>query len=192
MYYVNFDSMITATFKIVLEKWPINKFHAPSEMTKLELTTVSNHFSTGITRFRLLSDEEFREWQTSRQSNQHATSTSNAVPISNDMDVDDPAHEGRGAIALTDEGRGAIALTDEGRGAFVLTDQSNTADYRPAMSAVTNSSTALPATVINFGSGVTDAYGNTMFIPYKPRKERSDKGKRKSGSTSVAENIAPV
>ncbi|PCH38802.1 hypothetical protein WOLCODRAFT_21188 [Wolfiporia cocos MD-104 SS10] len=64
MIYTNFDSAITAKYRIIVEGWPLTDFCCPSDVGSCnELLVLSHMFKTSTTRFCLLSSEEFKRWK---------------------------------------------------------------------------------------------------------------------------------
>ena len=65
MSYVNFDKAITERYGIVIENWPLAKFRAPGEIcSRPELEILVTSWTSGATRFRSMSDEEWMAWRT--------------------------------------------------------------------------------------------------------------------------------
>ncbi|KAL7283899.1 hypothetical protein ACG7TL_001171 [Trametes sanguinea] len=64
MFYVNFDHHVTLPHGVVLEGWPPNiKFAAPGKFNSIpELQTLYSAWDTGATRFRSLTNTEWRDW----------------------------------------------------------------------------------------------------------------------------------
>ncbi|KAG2151619.1 uncharacterized protein EDB93DRAFT_1040169, partial [Suillus bovinus] len=63
MYYTNFDTNITAKYRVVLEKWPLSKFCCPGDISsRNELHVLYHAWHTNTTCFRRLSDGEFEDW----------------------------------------------------------------------------------------------------------------------------------
>ncbi|KAG1745381.1 uncharacterized protein EDB91DRAFT_1080309 [Suillus paluster] len=67
MYYTNFDTNITAKYRVVLEKWPLSKFCCPGDISSCnELRVLYHAWNTNTTCFRQLSDVEFKDWENGR------------------------------------------------------------------------------------------------------------------------------
>ena len=67
MSYVNFDKAITERYGIVIENWPLTKFRAPGEIcSRPELEILVTSWTSGATRFRSMSDEEWMAWRTTQ------------------------------------------------------------------------------------------------------------------------------
>ena len=64
MIYKDFEGSITMKFGIVLDNWPTKVFQPPSAMSHLEAEVSLRSWETGSTRFRALSDDEWRAWLT--------------------------------------------------------------------------------------------------------------------------------
>ncbi|KAI1782517.1 hypothetical protein LXA43DRAFT_905549, partial [Ganoderma leucocontextum] len=63
MYYINFDKHITFKFGVILENWPVQKFTAPGNFSAIPIISIIyTAFESGATRFRSLSDEEWKQW----------------------------------------------------------------------------------------------------------------------------------
>jgi hypothetical protein len=63
MYYQNFDSRVTLAYGVIIEGWPLPKFCCPSDVGSFtEVQLLYESWKSGATRFRKLSDSEFKAW----------------------------------------------------------------------------------------------------------------------------------
>ncbi|TFK79898.1 hypothetical protein K466DRAFT_446878, partial [Polyporus arcularius HHB13444] len=63
MFYVNFESHMTAKYGVVIRNWPIRKFTAPGNINSLPtLSILYNVWRSGATHFRRLDDGEWQQW----------------------------------------------------------------------------------------------------------------------------------
>lgn len=61
MNYEAYETAIADKFGVIIEHWPLETFAAPGKFcTLVELRTLHNAWASGATRFRKLSDEEFK------------------------------------------------------------------------------------------------------------------------------------
>ncbi|KAI1782952.1 hypothetical protein LXA43DRAFT_904549, partial [Ganoderma leucocontextum] len=61
--YKNFDVHITEHSGIVVEHWPLPVFRAPGDISSsVELQTLIDAWTTGATYFRVMGEDELREW----------------------------------------------------------------------------------------------------------------------------------
>ncbi|KAG2128014.1 hypothetical protein DEU56DRAFT_915618 [Suillus clintonianus] len=67
MYYQNFDTNITAQYRIIIENWPLAKFCAPGDISsRNELSVLYRAWESDATRFHHLTDTEFELWKEDR------------------------------------------------------------------------------------------------------------------------------
>ncbi|RDX41464.1 hypothetical protein OH76DRAFT_1301346, partial [Lentinus brumalis] len=63
MFYVNFESRMTAKYGVVVRNWPIRKFTAPGNVNSLPtLSILYNAWRSGATHFHRLDDDQWRQW----------------------------------------------------------------------------------------------------------------------------------
>ena len=64
MAYKNFEADITLQHGIIIEDWPLDRFGPPGSFSSIPtLTTLVTAWTSGMTRFRSLSDEEWTAWR---------------------------------------------------------------------------------------------------------------------------------
>ncbi|KAG1736612.1 uncharacterized protein EDB91DRAFT_1249918 [Suillus paluster] len=64
MYYQNFDTNVTAQYRIIIENWLLAKFWAPSDISSHnELSVLYCAWESDATQFRCLTDTEFELWE---------------------------------------------------------------------------------------------------------------------------------
>ncbi|KAG6895430.1 hypothetical protein C0992_001273 [Termitomyces sp. T32_za158] len=66
MSYVGFDEKFTVPYGVVIEKWPIQRFIPPSELTRPEVDVLLGAWSSGTTSFRRMEQEEWDKWLADR------------------------------------------------------------------------------------------------------------------------------
>ena len=63
MAYVNYGEHITAKYGVIIENWALKKFVAPGSINSIPMLTVLKQaLETGVTRFRALSDDDWKKW----------------------------------------------------------------------------------------------------------------------------------
>ncbi|KAG1840939.1 hypothetical protein DFJ58DRAFT_845208 [Suillus subalutaceus] len=76
MYYTNFDTSITAKYRMVLEKWPLSKFCCPGDISSCnELRVLYHAWNTNTMCFQRLSDVKFEDWENGRDVDEDNNST---------------------------------------------------------------------------------------------------------------------
>lgn len=190
MYYKNFDENITAKYGVVCRSWPLQKFCSPADLSsRNEVEILYNAWKTGTASFERMSDADWTSW-----------------------------NDARFRVVLAEMGAGGetSGIEDAGDGAadtststphdarvepLILqpSDAVPTASKRPAPADNSNASGSkkrktaplADSTIINT---LTSINGAPITIPKKPRKPRSDIGKkrgpRKSTKTSRADSTA--
>nr|VWO95564.1 Mitogen-activated protein kinase (EC [Ganoderma boninense] len=221
--YKNFDTHITENVGITVERWPLPTFRAPGDISSsVELQTLIDAWTTGATYFRVMGEEELREWRCQRRSlqplnvgdgddasmGQLVTSGIDALESSPSPAPASPASSATHPMPASTPGTTPpllpspsltespeCATTIASLGVFGLrAPAASSAPLLVAVSSPALSPPALPDT-ISPAAGVPTSKMHTRFINVdvvtgpdgkplgvmsRPRKTRSDKGKRKS------------
>ncbi|CDO74427.1 hypothetical protein BN946_scf184764.g3 [Trametes cinnabarina] len=209
MFYTNFEENVTYKFGVVLENWPLKKFCAPGEIgSQVELDVLKNAFEQGVTKFRSLSDDEWREWLDVRARAQVSGllgTTTADVTLSagvHDTATNPPSDQ---APAITSPAS-AAAASPASAGTLSPTDADPHAIPASGTPAVHEPTSSPPATIqgnkrarqgprppptTNFSNTVTGPDGSMFVLPKPTRRPRSDKGikrgPRKKMTTIAAE-----
>ncbi|PSR94370.1 hypothetical protein PHLCEN_2v4455 [Hermanssonia centrifuga] len=169
MHYHNFDAHVTDRLGIVIENWPLKKFCAPGELnSRPELEVLNGAWASGATKFRRLTLQELAAWKQQR----HQPPVISLEPIATAANAGAPNVEDSGNPAPL-----ADSIEQSVHSSLPPDDSSLPAAIALPQPLVPSSSTApLPASntmhVFSVTSGVI---GPTK----KPRKERSDKNKKR-------------
>ncbi|KAG6882124.1 hypothetical protein C0992_012667 [Termitomyces sp. T32_za158] len=62
-------------YGVVIERWPIERFIAPSELTRPEVDILLGAWTSGTTYFRKMDQEEWDEWRKNHMSPQASSSS---------------------------------------------------------------------------------------------------------------------
>ncbi|KAG6895203.1 hypothetical protein C0992_002603 [Termitomyces sp. T32_za158] len=62
MTYVGFEDRFTVPYGMLIEKWPLSRFCAPSELTRAEVDVFLGTWTSGMTHFRKMPDQEWEKW----------------------------------------------------------------------------------------------------------------------------------
>jgi hypothetical protein len=194
MYYSNFDDSITSKWRVICEGWPLNKFCSPADLTtRTEVELLFNSWKNGTTRFRRLSDGEFENWENRRF--QAALDETMGMDINKDGDVgeddDDNTGEDDQDIHLKEPPRASEQHNDPRQNDHLPSDVQS---LPPTTSAIVGSKRLSPernssvtskkhkstpladSTAVNT---LTSINGTPITIAKAPRKQRSDKGKKR-------------
>ncbi len=194
MFYVNFESRMTAKYGVVVRNWPIRKFTAPGNVNSLPtLSILYNAWRSGATHFHRLDDDQWRQWLDA-----FSTGDDYEPGVTAEAHIGGVSADGAPIVPQEVEGPyPAPAPTDTGPEPPVPTPAPTPAPAptlavttpapapTPAPLPPTPPTTAPPAGArgrkrplevdfINSGPG-TDGAG--FVVPKRARKERSDKGK---------------
>jgi hypothetical protein len=201
MSYANFEDSITEKYGVVLENWPLKMFCSPSDVkSRNEVKVLYQAWESGATRFRRMSNDEWKDWLETRfqrnlekmngtadPGNDNAMDVGNAADPGNDnaMDVGNAADPGNNN-ATTGNNVNTVA-EDAGHPGD---------DAEPSTQMVIQASQRVPLESVGQGHGkksrpgplvefintgtVTSLDGQTLVIGKKPRKERSDKGTKRA------------
>jgi hypothetical protein len=183
MFYSNFETHITDKFGIVVVNWPLPQFVSPCALgSRLELQTLHNAWQSGSTYFRRLSREELAQWQKQRLSaptaNQPQISTPETTAGTSQVDSSHlspqpPAHEHD------------TSQVD----AFESPPSNNVSSISGTASVLPTSG---PGPVPSAGASPGPSTGvfavsTAGVITKKPRKQRSDKGKKRGPRSKPAD-----
>ncbi|KAG6809052.1 hypothetical protein H0H92_001795 [Tricholoma furcatifolium] len=99
MVYVGFAEKFTMQYGVVIENWPIDRFHSPSELTRAEVNILLAAWTSKATYFRKMEKEEWDQWRNNQVESgpglaPQASRTQSSSPPSLD---DSPAHSASGA-----------------------------------------------------------------------------------------------
>ncbi len=192
MYYTNFSNNITRRYGIVIKNWPLKRFCGPNDLgTKLDVQTLLNSWTTGVTSFYKMSEEELADWIKDRD----------ASPTSEPAMVTVPGGEANvsagGAAGAegehTDDGSMDATRTSAGSTA-VSTAPPTPAGVQPSSAPPpTPAQEQPPATLhatTNFvnSSAILGMDGQAMMMVAKQRKQRSDAGKKRKPKAAASEN----
>ncbi|KAI1792844.1 hypothetical protein LXA43DRAFT_1060225 [Ganoderma leucocontextum] len=199
MNYTNFADAITAKVGIVAENWT-SRFETPSGLSHLEVEIALRAWEAGTTRFRALTDEEWRAWLEARYHPQTAMSPSpEATPPTTDATSTPTASAHPSNSVPAENAQPAENTpTDENAPADTPRDPMP-GEKRPPTDSEVHAPAAKhvcsgPMSVDFINSG-TPAAGEAFSIPKSTRKKRSDagvpRGPRKKPPNAAAENVPP-
>lgn len=183
MYYNNFDDNITAKWRIVCEGWPLQKFCSPANLsTRNEVELLLNSWKSGTTKFRRLGDEEFENWEQERfraavnevMGNEDDTQRSNSnvdSPPTQQREVEQ-ANSPQHAETHPNPASQPASSSSTSAGAKRPSQEPN----GPAISKKSKPAPLRGSAIINTLTSINGTPINTMKAP---RKERSDKGKKR-------------
>ncbi len=177
MVYLDFTGSITDKHGITIENWPLPVLTAPCKVQcKKDLEVLYNSWFSGATYFRRFSQEEFDQWKAARlELHTQSTSTDMATPAATPEDPD---------TTMTDQ---SPAPTSEdshvnmaGQLATPPSTQVSTAGTGgPSNSTITQPPMQPPQGGPSTMTGVMRINAMRLIVPRQPRKERSDKGKKR-------------
>ncbi|KAI0686685.1 hypothetical protein BC835DRAFT_1420287 [Cytidiella melzeri] len=168
MFYTNFDMHITEKYGIVVVNWPLPQFVAPGSIdSRLELQTLYNAWLSGSTHFRCLSPSETETWMQQRFSTQVAAALATSPPV--DQGTPDNSSSGTPADAPALLPDTSSTMPASSSTTSVPATSQGTSDLHATL-------TAMPQTGIFMVSGAP-------LVTQKPRKQRSDKGKKRGPKT---------
>jgi hypothetical protein len=199
MYYRNFDDSITAKYGVVLEGWPLERFCNPSDIvSRTEISVLRSSFESGATRFRLLTQAELATWSETRfqakmtgselmDTSMTTTTTPTASQLPSESGED--LHENTNSADATSANMSDVNMSNADDSAALDPGTGTTTNRAiPAHSMHANADSCHPlASTTNFiNFGVTSVNGTSIVVTKKPRKERSDKGKKRGKHTKAA------
>lgn len=168
MYYKNFDENITAKYGVVIDGWPLERFCNPSNIaSRTEISVLRSSFESGTTRFRLLTQPELDTWSETQFQAAVMTgpvASTTPTPTSTPQQPAEP-HDENMNLGIS---------------------SANSVSVESGTSICDNVSDRLPLTASFINFGVTSTDGTPTIISKKPRKERSDKGKKRGKRTKPA------
>ncbi|OCH83633.1 hypothetical protein OBBRIDRAFT_840342 [Obba rivulosa] len=184
MYYMNFDTKITAKYGIIIENWPLDHFLPPSHFkSKLELEVLLKAWESDSTRFRKLSTEEFERWQDT-----HIYHESSAGPDNESEDPIDGPPEAETDIATTQSAM--LAALAIGASMPTMPPSSVAPPVIFFGTSTLQKRTRNSATLHDVVNVVGTAAGTAIPIVKKPQAPRSDKGKPRKKKALVAPEVA--
>jgi hypothetical protein len=214
MFYQNFDNNITAKWGVVLKNWPLPILCSPSDIgSRNEVRLLYQAWESGTTYFQRLTEDEFNEWENNRFNDALDQMVAQVDDVDDTNDNDNNGNSGNdgmetsvepGPVAQTTSIPGttrASSLDHEDRTPsssvppatthmeppFSATDSAQRTPAEPTSK--TSHKKARPAPFESFINTATATDGTTVQMTKKPRKVRSDKGKKR-GSRSK-ENAGP-
>ncbi|KAI0686723.1 hypothetical protein BC835DRAFT_1420231 [Cytidiella melzeri] len=168
------DAHITEKFGIIVVNWPLAQFIAPGSInSRLELQTLYNAWSTGATYFQCLTPAEAEAWHKERFSRQVAAAVSTVTETLPDASV------GGDQVSSTDNPVPEPGTPTDNAGPSNALPASGDASAPPPPlgSASDQQTTSIAQTGVFAVSGAT-------LVTKKPRKQRSDKGKKRGPRTA--------
>lgn len=170
MYYSNFAAHITLPHGVVIDSWPLDKFCCPSDIpTMNEVTVLYNAWSSGATKFRVLSDMEYDAWLTARNA-----TAAEAMETTEETSEELPVDQSEPAAAAT---------------------SSSKSKKRKAPEIVSKAPKAKKARVpltTDSVNAVSGPSGDALAVTGKERKPRSDKGKTRKAYRPRQPKNGPV
>jgi hypothetical protein len=175
MFYSNFETHITDKFGIVVVNWPLPQFASPCALGScLELQTLRNAWQSGSTYFRRLSREELVQWQKQRLN----------APTANQSQIGTP--ETTAGLSQV----GSNPLSPQAHAHEHDASQVNAIESPPSInvSSISGAAPALPTPEPGLvpSAGAPPGPSTSVFaistagvVTKKPRKQRSDKGKKR-------------
>lgn len=210
MCYKNFDDNITAKYGVVIDGWPLERFCNPSDIaSRTEISILKSSFESGATRFRLLTQAELDTWSESRFQAALASTNDSGSPDTPNPPAPTLPNTQHSASNTSPVNGLPKQLSATGNPATTpvngLPEQLNTDNPAPTESATGNldptdtdspaptqsiptvqTNEGRPALTTNFVNfGVTSINGSAVPVIKKPRKERSDKGKKRGKRTTT-------
>jgi hypothetical protein len=167
MFYQNFEHHITRMYRLTIEGWPLPKLCSPSSISSFaELEVLHRSWATGVARFRMLTDDEWKAYLNGI-----------AEPSGDTHRDDTPAAESASSPDSTDRNTFPPAPTAPTVQLPVTTPVASTS------AAVIRKRKAAPFTdFINTMS----IDGTPVAVLKKPRQKRSDAGLRRGTRKNVA------
>ncbi|KAG6894293.1 hypothetical protein C0992_006687 [Termitomyces sp. T32_za158] len=161
MVYAGFEERFTIPYGVVIDKWPIERFCLPSELTRPELDILWSAWSSGTTSFRKMNREEWDKW---REDYAKKTVSADSVPVSG-ASTDAPAADN----VSTPADDNSMAMQDQ-IPSPQDTQQCNTSDPQ--------ASGTLPAP-LSTSIFINTSGPGTPLTGVRKRKQRSDAGKKR-------------
>ena len=177
MYYKNFDDNITAKFGVILKGWPLKDFQNPSVIkSKAELQVLKNSLDSGATYFKKLTPSELTEWEEARFQSRLEETTEHETP---DIPTNIPGPEDLEPPTITMPTANPSLSDPDPDPPSDLSVTAASGSKRPSPD--DGQGPAKKRTNDRFVNlGVTAIDGTAVIVHKKPRKPRSDKGKKRS------------
>jgi hypothetical protein len=174
MYYTNFDQKITAKYQVVCNGWPLSKFCSPSDLrSRNEVEILYNAWKSDTTYFRRLTDEEWTQWDQAR--------FQDALRLTNGNEDERSDGEDGVGVNLPIPGTSSLSETSVTFGA--ITPQHLETVPNPSGSRKRKAAPLTDSVAVNT---LTSISGDSIGVTKKPRKQRSDAGKKR-GPRKVAQ-----
>ncbi len=196
MFYVNFEEHITLKFGIVLENWPLKRFAAPGSLSRVELEVLLKAWENKTTFFRQLTDEEWSEWRDAYRDGRAVLPTpmtSASQPLaaaSTDSTPSSPASDVPAPPSITAISSSTLPAASD------TNPLPASAHIPPPVPVPVPAPVPTPLPVVStapltFLHAVTNADGSGVTVPTRPRKQRTDKNKKKRASNDASSADAP-
>ncbi|KAH9931190.1 hypothetical protein B0H21DRAFT_699888 [Amylocystis lapponica] len=182
MWYNNFDTQITNKYGIIIENWPLAKFCCPSDVgSRPELEVLYRAWESGTTRFHVMPDAEWEEWQEARfqaqmrvmegedlEEEEASTTHENSAPSHASASSPSPTVSPP-SNSTTSPGDSAV----DSAGTMVHDKRPNASEETGPSQSKRARRDPLAYNAVNVVSGPN---GSSLAVTKKPRKTRSDKG----------------
>ncbi|EIW74686.1 hypothetical protein CONPUDRAFT_77955 [Coniophora puteana RWD-64-598 SS2] len=179
MYYVNFDTLVTAKYGVLILNWPLRQLQCPSDInTTAELQVLINSWKNGTTKFYKMTPAEWAEWEEKRFESRMA-------------EMEDAPEQVSEPVAGVEQ----APVPSDSQEATMITQRNNQpAPQSAAPAEVFTVRQFMPATTPNAGiSGVGSSDNfmnavigpNNVLITTKQRKPRKDKGTKRGSKTAA-------
>ncbi|KAG6880475.1 hypothetical protein C0993_006551, partial [Termitomyces sp. T159_Od127] len=66
MVYTGFEEKFTVSYGVVIENWPIERFHLPSDLTRPEVDILLSTWTSKTTFFWKMEEDEWAKWRNNR------------------------------------------------------------------------------------------------------------------------------
>ncbi|KAG6896571.1 hypothetical protein C0992_007384 [Termitomyces sp. T32_za158] len=151
MIYIGFDEKFTASYGVVIENWPIERFIAPSELTCPELDILLGAWTSGTTFFRKMETDEWEKWR------------KNYMPVSSSSSIN--------SSTLSEC---AAASSNDTMAVDIPTTTSNSQQAPNPMNDITDATNNVSSLQFIHSSG-----SGTLSNGVRKHKQRSDAGKKR-------------
>ena len=180
--YKNFDK-ITEKYGIICVGWPLERFCCPGDINSMpELQVLQNAFQSGAAHFRCLSDDELDQWRKERRLKLvEANQTATADHAVSDPSAPPPVPEIRSSTMT--EAPGPTPSDSLATDATATNAVTNVHANNASLSVLAGPSTAanIPTSNPQPLQSVFTVDGPGL-VQKKPRKTRSDKGKKRGSN----------
>ncbi|KAG6892497.1 hypothetical protein C0992_000296, partial [Termitomyces sp. T32_za158] len=163
MVYTGFEDRFTLPYGIVIENWPIDRFHSPSELTRPEVDILLGAWSTKTTYFRKMETEEWEKWRQDRQ-----------IGMTSVTHLPENSYAVDSAPSASSTSTSASGTTESMQDMQDIQDSSSTPQSIATPAPVPTPTTSTPSIFINMTGPGTMSVG-----PVRKRKQRSDAGKKR-------------